>query len=137
MRSPSFTLILHIFTYVTVVPKQKLHEFKSRVITLFLNVMVICIFTFIASNQDIYQDRLEIFCFLSLHPMAMFHWMEKIYNIKDMQPTLMAPRMHTDVLRKEAGPYEHVSYRFIPTSKDVGYLVHRMQKNNICIMMTG
>ena len=49
----------------------------------------------------------------------------------------MAPRMHTDVVRKEAEPYQHVSHRFFPTSKDVGNLVHRMQKKFICIMMTG
>lgn len=61
--------------------------------------------------------------------------MENLHNIDDVQPILLAHRMHTNILRKHAKSYEHVSYRFFPTSRDVENLVYRMQKK-MCTMVT-
>ena len=52
--------------------------------------------------------------------------MENLHNLNDMQLALMATRTRADILRKEAEPYEQVSYRFFPTSKDVGNLAYSM-----------
>ena len=60
--------------------------------------------------------------------MAIFHCIKNLHNLNDVQSALMAARTRADVLRKEAEPYEQVSYRFFPTSKDVGNLAYSMQK---------
>ena len=43
--------------------------------------------------------------------------MENLHNLNNVQSALMAARMRTDVLRKDAELYEQVSYRFFPPSK--------------------
>jgi hypothetical protein len=72
----------------------------------------------------------EDIIFLPLHPMAIHCCVENLHNLNDVSSAISASQSRATLLYDMAEPYERVSYRFFPTSKEVGNLAYALQKEN-------